>query len=1028
MRFKFTSPVVLGSIVMLLSLIVYPSCRNTKEVNNDKLTDQTQRSKDPNGRMTDIQGAMEYEFNMLKNPTTGKIPEGVRDRELAEAYDILARQNLSGRIESINPYTFQGPNNLGGRTRALAYDVRFDGVANSVIIAGGISGGIFKSTDNGATWVRKSPTADIFNVSALAQDTRAGFRDTWYYGGGEFTGNSTSATGATYRGKGVYKSTDNGETWTLLPASNTGVLESFDHRADYIYKLVVDPTTGFVYMGAADAIYRSTDGGTTWGFALTSGSAGFSSSMATDIVVTSTGRFYASFSGLSNSIPTDMPGVWTSTTGASGSWTKIAGAGAGTSPAGWQADGTYGRVVLAIAPSLDSRVFALYWNGLSFGCGGPAPEADLFRWDDGISTWTDLSANLPDEAGCSVGNDPFAVQTGYDLVIAVKPDDPDVVFVGGTNIYRSTSGFTTTAATTRIGGYAGTGGYALYASSHPDIHCITFSPISSTTMLCGNDGGIQRTTDNLGVPVVWTQINTGYRTYQYYYVDIDPRVSNAKVIGGAQDNGSTRNIGGSGTDYEMVWGGDGVSVGLNDPAVTAGTQYEYVGSQLGAINRRTSGTALGFSTTITPTGESGTGLFVTLFKLDPDNSQTLYYANDNSLYRTTSASTVTSGTWTSMTGIAASVGAANDISAIALTRGTYSAATTSLFLGASNGRVYRLDDPTGVAAATAPVDITGGSFPAGYISSIAVNPRNDDTVIVTLSNYGITGNVWWTGDANSLAPTWTNVEGTLLSPSFRSSAIHAVPGSPEVQYYVGTSVGLFRSGAAFPGTPGWTQEGATEIGNAVISSMAFRPSDANLLVGTHGYGMWKTSLSLFPLPVELTEFSGSLQGKTALLKWTTSAEYNSKDFELEKSMDGTNFRKIATIPAAGNSNSPRQYSYVDREPLTEKNYYRLRSVDLDNNSRLSSIVLIKVTDAKQDIQLLGNPFKNTITVRFVKPPEAKGELRLTDMAGRLVAKRVLGQGEQLVEWKLPSGTMAPGTYVLQAFINGQTFTVKVLKE
>lgn len=1024
MKNIFTLRYLLLTSLSISALVV--SCKNNgKEKSNPDLV---QQEKDPNSRMTDIQGAMEYEFNMLKNPATGKIPEGIRDAELLQARQILEAQQLNGTASriTVNPYTFQGPNNLGGRTRALAYDIR-NGSSNSVIMAGGISGGIYKSTDNGSTWVRKSPTGDIFNVSALAQDTRVGFRDTWYYAGGEFTGNSTSATGASYRGKGVYKSTDNGETWTLLPASNTGVLESFDHRADYVVKLVVDPTSGNVYMAAMDAIYRSTDGGVSWSIVLTSGSAGYGTGMATDIVVTSTGRFYAAFAGTSNTLPTDMPGVWSSTTGASGSWTKIAGSGSGTSPAGWQASGTYGRVVLAIAPSLESRLYAAYWNGISFSCGAPAPEADLFRWDDGISTWTDLSANVPDEAGCLTGNDPFAVQTGYDLVMAVKPDDPDVVFFGGTNIYRSTSGFTTTAATTRIGGYASPASYSLYASSHPDIHAIAFSPTSSTTMLCGNDGGIQRTTDNLAGTVAWTQINTGYRTYQYYYVDIDPRLSNDKVIGGAQDNGSTRNISGSGTDFEMVWGGDGVSVGLNDPAATGGTQYEYVGSQLGAINRRTSGTALGFSTGITPTGESGTGLFVTLFKLDPDNSERLYYANDNALYRTTAASTVTSATWTSMTGVATSVGGANDITALATSRGTYSAVTSSLFMGTSNGRVYRLDDPTGVAAGTSPVDITGGSFPVAYVSSIAVNPRNDDTLLVTFSNYGVTS-VFWTGNANSATPTWTAVEGSLSLPSYRSAAIHAVPGSAEVQYFVGTSVGLYTV-TGLPGVTTWTQEGASSLGNAVISSLSFRPGDANLLVGTHGYGMWKTVLSLFPLPVTMTEFSGTLQNnKSVLLQWTTSAEYGSKHFELEKSIDGFNYRTIATIAAAGNSNSLRNYSYIDREPLTEKNYYRLRSVDIDNDSRLSNIVLIKMQNAQQDIQVLGNPFRDFVRVRFVKSPDTKGELRLTDMAGRLVARQFFAPGEQTIQFNIPEARTAKGVYILQAIINGQTYTTRVQRE
>ncbi len=973
--------------------------------------------------MTDIQGAMEFEFNMVKNPVTGKIPEGIRDAELNQVREILTREQLTENIEA-NAYSFQGPNNLGGRTRALVYDIRFDGVTNNIIIAGGVSGGVFKSTDNGASFTRKSPTSDLFSVTALAQDTRVGFRDTWYYAGGEFTGNSAGATGAAYRGKGVYKSTDNGETWTFLATSNTGVYEVFDNRADYISKIVVDPTSGNVYAAGVDAIYRSTDAGSTWGIVLTSGSGSLSSGFVTDLVVTSGGKFYASFSGTSPTAPTDMPGVWSSLTGASGSWTKIAGTGAATNPAGWNVAAGYGRVVLAIAPSLESRVYAVYWNGVSYGCPGGTPEAELYRWDNGTSTWTDLSANLPNEGGCLVGNDPFAVQTGYDLVMSVKPDNADVVFLGGTNIYRSTSGFTTTAATTRVGGYVSPASYGLYLNSHPDIHAIIFQPGSPGIMLCGNDGGIQRTTDNLAGTVVWTQINTGYRTYQYYYVAMDPNTGNNKVLGGAQDNGSTRNIGGTGTNFELVRGGDGVSVGLSN--VILASTYEYVGTQLGNINRRNSASALGAVTIITPPGESGTGLFVTLFKLDPDNTENLYYANDNALYRTTSASTVTSAAWTSMTGIATSVGAANDITAIATTRGTYSAVTASLFMGTSNGRLFRLNDPAGVAAATAPVDITGGTFPAGFVSSIAVNPRNDDTLLVTFSNYSVSS-IWWTGNANSAIPTWTAVEGSISLPSIRSSSIHAVPNSIEVQYFVGTSVGLFTV-TGLPAVTTWVQDGISEIGNAVVSNIAFRPSDANMLIGTHGSGIWKTVLSQFPLPVEISEFKGSLYQKHSLLQWTTVSEYNSKHFEIEKSFDGYRFRKIAIIPAAGSSFAPLNYSYIDKEPLTEINYYRLRSVDNNEESKISNTVAVKNPKAKQDIIIMGNPFNNEILIRLVKPVTGKAELKLIDMNGKEVTRVAIARGQQQVLINVREKNLSNGVYTLQAGIDGEVFSTRLIKQ
>ena len=1012
---------------LMVLMFVFSACQQKRDSTDSKII--IKKEKKAGDRMTDFLGAMEYEFNMLKNPVTGKIPEGIRDAELAQARAIYARQlerqNLLGRPMSDNPYSFQGPDNLGGRTRAIAYDVRYNGTSNRTILAGGVSGGVFKSTDDGATWTRKSPTGDLYSVTCLAQDPRAGFQDTWYYAGGEAIGNSASGSGAFYRGKGVYKSTDNGETWALLPSSNTGSYESLDNVADYTYKIVVSPVNGYVYLACTDAIRRSTDGGASWTTVLSSTSGSLSGSYNTDIVVSSTGRFYAAFSGLCPTAPVNVPGVWTSTTGASGSWTKIAGSGAGPSPAGWNASGAYGRVVLAIAPSLESRVYALYYSGDSPSCPTSVGEGEMFYWNDVTSTWTDISATLPNEPGCSAGNDPFAVQGGYDLVVAVKPDDAATVFIGGTNIYRST---TTGASWTRIGGYAGPSSYSLYTNSHPDIHAIVFQPTSSTTLLCGNDGGIQRTTDNLAATVVWTPINNSYRTFQYYYVTIDPRTSNSKVLGGAQDNGSTRNIGGSGDDFELVIGGDGVSVGLNDPALTGGTQYEYMGSQYGYIYRRSASLGLGLGTDITPTGEGGTGLFVTLFKLDEDNSQYLYYANDNTLRRTATASTVTSGSWTSLTGVATSVGAANGITALATSRGTYSAATSSLFIGTSNGRVYRLNDPISVAAGTSPVDITGAGFPAGNISSIAVNPRNDDTVMVTFSNYGITGNVWWTGNANSATPTWTNVEGTLTLPSFRSCAIHFIPGNPEVQYYVGTSVGLYRSGTSFPATPGWTQEAASTLGNAVVTSLALRPADGNLLVGTHGYGMWKGLLSLFPLPTELTEFTGKLQGKNALLEWETAFENNSKHFELEKSTDGERFYKIATVPAAGNSAVTRNYQYLDREPLTEFNYYRLRSVDIDNGYKLSNVVLLKLNGASQDLIVMGNPVRDQVRVKFIKQPLQKGgEIRITDLSGKLVLRKPIAQGEQQLTIMLPSG-LASGTYLIEAFVDGVKISKKISKQ
>ena len=957
---------------------------------------------------TDYQGALEYEFNMMKNPTTGKIPEGSFENEKIQARAIVENQ-LQSRIAGGTPYTFQGPENLGGRTRSLQYDVRYNGTTNQVLIAGGVSGGIYKSVDNGASWVRKSPTGEHYSCTSIAQDTRVGNMNTWYYTVGEATGNSASGgiSAALYGGNGVYKSTDNGETWSRLVNSNSTPLEQFNTNADFISKIVVNPINGDIYIAALAAIIRSTDGGATWLLVLSGTLA--NTTQLTDIAVTSTGIFYAGFSG-TNAVGSD--GVWRSTTGALSSWTRIAGP--TNTPLGWNAQNDYGRVVLAIAPSNENIVYALYATATDVD---GAINGEFYRYDATSFTWTTLT--LPDEPGGPLrGNDPFTTQGGYDQVISVKPDDVNAIFIGGTNAYRSVDGGVTW---TRIGGYNSPADYELYPNSHPDIHGFAFQPNNSSIMLCYNDGGIQRTTDDLAATVSWIQINNGYRTYQYYYVDIDPQVGNGKVLGGAQDNGTTRNIGGTGTAFQFVSGGDGVSVGLNVPIL--GVQTEFVGSQLGRIRRRSSTEVENFGTTITPSGESG-GLFVTLFKLDPDNTTNLYYVNDNILYRTASATTVTTTSWTSMSGVATSVGGANDISALATTRGTYSTVKSSLFMGTSNGKLFRLDDPINTAATTAPVDISLPAFTTGYISSVAVNPRNDDTLLVTISNYGVV-NAFWTGNANSATPTWTAVEGNLTLPSYRSSAI--IVTSTGVEYFVGTSAGLFNA-TGLPTAPTWAQESSAAIGNAVVTSLALRASDNTLLVGTHGYGMWKTQLTVASvLPVTLNEFTGVKQDKTVLLRWSTGSELNSKHFELEKSYDGNTFRKISTVQAAGNSSITKSYQYIDKELLLENNYYRLKSVDLDGKFTVSNTVLIKNNVLQQTIVINGNPFTTNISLTLSKKPVTNGNLKLLDQSGRLVATQLTYKGAQQILFNLPA-TLASASYYLRAEIDGIVYSYTLLKK
>ena len=164
---------------------------------------------------------------------------------------------------NIATWTGRGPNNVGGRTRALAIDLDFDGASNRRILAGGVSGGMFLSEDNGATWRLTTGLGDLASVTAVAQDPIS--RNVWYYGTGELFGNSASnGGGATFLGQGIFKSTDGGENWTQLPATTTGTLNSFDNIFDRVWNLAVDPTTGNVFAAVFGFIMRSTDGGDSW--------------------------------------------------------------------------------------------------------------------------------------------------------------------------------------------------------------------------------------------------------------------------------------------------------------------------------------------------------------------------------------------------------------------------------------------------------------------------------------------------------------------------------------------------------------------------------------------------------------------------------------------------------------------------------------------------------------------------------------------------------------------------------------------
>ncbi len=240
-----------------------------------------------------------WERIRLADPATGQIPNNIRKKEM-----IFAKTLPKSTVISKANWKHRGPYNVGGRTRALAMDVQDE----NILFAGGASGGMFRSTDGGLSWAMTTSPNQLHNVTCVAQDTRIGHEDTWYFGSGELTGSSASGGEAYYGGNGIYKSVDGGLSWDSLAVTATNT-NGFDSNFDFIWNVKTDPSNDsldVVYAAVYSAIYRSENGGNSWVKVLGGGSAYY-----TNVEVTSTGVVYATLS----SDGTDK-GIWRSLDGA----------------------------------------------------------------------------------------------------------------------------------------------------------------------------------------------------------------------------------------------------------------------------------------------------------------------------------------------------------------------------------------------------------------------------------------------------------------------------------------------------------------------------------------------------------------------------------------------------------------------------------------------------------------------------------------------------------------------------------------
>ncbi|WP_421976597.1 hypothetical protein [Roseivirga seohaensis] len=759
---------------------------------------------------------LEFEYEMLANPATGKIPIGIREKELSFAKtqnrlsDLNIRMQASGTSQSqALSFVSRGPFNIGGRTRALGIDISNE----NVILAGGVSGGLWRSADAGQTWNRTSTVMQLPAVSALVQDQREGNTNTWFYSAGEFFGNSASITGAFYLGDGIFKSTDGGLSWAVIPSTTQN---DNTNLGDFglIGEIIIDNSNTAVremYAARLGNIVRTTDDFATYATVLGANNTGFS---YTDLAISSTGMLIATIANNVNNGPNAQEGIYKSEDGLT--WINI------NPPSGLPS--SYERIEVAFDPQNEDVFFAV---GTSF----------LLKHTISTGEWVNLTGNLGVSTDSGQGHN---TQGGYNLIMKVHPSSSDTIFIGGTNLLRSASGFKLSSDRVNIGGYRednNANSFPKYNNHHPDIHALVFYPSDPNKMLSGSDGGVHLTLNNSAAgtssPVTWQSLNNGYLTTQVYAIDSYKfNRGEELLIAGMQDNGTWgANESLSNTNWVEIFGGDGSYNGITYNSL-------YVSAQEGQLRRfelNSESNSYEFKGDISPTTNEDDFLFINPFIYDPVNQDRMYVgAKGRVFYTNDIRQNPGDGDW-----IEISMGASrvNDfVSALAASIEPEGV----LYFGTRNGKIFKVAD---VNTDLTAVEITRSNLPNGVITSITVDPADANKVFATFGNYGIIS-VWMSNDGGQ---TWSSISGNLeenangsgSGPSVRY--IDILPNGTSPIYFVGTSLGLYKTSVLDGDNTVWTQEGTDVIGNSIVSMIKVSPLDGRVLAATHGNGVFQAS-------------------------------------------------------------------------------------------------------------------------------------------------------------------------------------------
>jgi photosystem II stability/assembly factor-like uncharacterized protein len=622
-------------------------------------------------------------------------------------------------------WTFLGPaptTGYSGATGRVSAVVTSPTNANLYYIAGA-DGGVWRTTDAGQTW---TPLTNDLPASAIGALTLDPTNESIIYAG---SGEANFANHSRY-GLGLYKSTDAGDTWSVLAADTFGgrcfsriVINPQNPQVLYA---AITQAGGFPQRAAAKnhplasgprGIFRSSDGGQTW-----TRFENLPDLCATDLAIDpqNPSTLYAAFGHIFGN---PANGIY-KTTDAGQTWARLAGGLPTTS---------VGRISLAIAPSQASRLYALITRAAD-GTGGGATALGAYTSGDSGQTWTLVSSSIPQ-----------ATYGWYLSVIAVHPTQPQLAVFGGLDLVRYTAG-----------------AWSNITPPHVDLHAAAWD--AAGRLIVGCDGGIYSSPDN---GANWVSRNAGLGLIQFYAGlsthPTDPEV----ILGGMQDNGTARR-GSTSLTWSWVSGGDGgwTQINQQNPSIA------FAESQ-GTANlyRSTNG---GQSFVGAGSGITGRNCFLPPYLIDPANPARMLYATER-LFQSTNGGT----SWSTLSPDLTS-GTPYAIRAIAIapsdSRYVYAATNDGRILSSSDSGAtfaFRLSD--------------AGTYPR-VTRELTVDPADPLTVYHAGWTFGPAPRLRRSRDGGA---TWERLDSNL--PDIPINVVAVDPCTPLATIFVGADDGLYRS-------------------------------------------------------------------------------------------------------------------------------------------------------------------------------------------------------------------------------------------